>query len=99
MLMDLHFIWQAMLVLFVGFCLLRILGKKTADEMSGHFNESVHIFLAIPLPVQYVNTKGGMMNGTDSTKSTQEPVGGTRNFSGSYREFPAGHPEATTGIT
>lgn len=33
--MDLSFIWQALIVLFVGFCLLRIVGKKTAGEMTG----------------------------------------------------------------
>lgn len=29
------FIWEAVIVLVVGFCLLRILGKKTAGEMTG----------------------------------------------------------------
>ncbi|MCU6713208.1 DUF421 domain-containing protein [Paenibacillus sp. J5C_2022] len=33
--MDLRFIWEALIVLSVGFCLLRILGKKTAGEMTG----------------------------------------------------------------
>ncbi|MEK4360187.1 YetF domain-containing protein [Paenibacillus sp. FSL M7-1455] len=33
--MNLSFIWEALAVLFVGFCLLRILGKKTAAEMTG----------------------------------------------------------------
>ncbi len=33
--MNFHFIWEALTVLFVGFCLLRIVGKKTAGEMTG----------------------------------------------------------------
>lgn len=33
--MNLNFIWEALIVLFVGFCLLRIAGKKTAGEMTG----------------------------------------------------------------
>ncbi|UUZ81990.1 DUF421 domain-containing protein [Paenibacillus sp. P26] len=33
--MDLNFIWEAFLILFVGFCLLRIAGKKAAEEMTG----------------------------------------------------------------
>ncbi|MFB6363424.1 DUF421 domain-containing protein [Paenibacillus elgii] len=33
--MNLNFIWEALIVLFVGFCLLRIAGKKTAEEMTG----------------------------------------------------------------
>jgi len=34
-LMNLHFMWKAAVVLFVGFCLLRITGKKTVGEMTG----------------------------------------------------------------
>jgi uncharacterized membrane protein YcaP (DUF421 family) len=33
--MNLNFIWEAITVLFVGFCLLRITGKKTVGEMTG----------------------------------------------------------------
>lgn len=33
--MDIHFIWEALGVLFIGFCLLRIVGKKTVAEMTG----------------------------------------------------------------
>ncbi|WP_246120546.1 DUF421 domain-containing protein [Cohnella terricola] len=33
--MKVSFIWEAMAILFVGFCLLRILGKKTVGEMTG----------------------------------------------------------------
>lgn len=30
-----NYIWEALLVLFVGFCLMRITGKRTVGEMSG----------------------------------------------------------------
>jgi uncharacterized membrane protein YcaP (DUF421 family) len=33
--LNLSFIWDALVVLFVGFCLMRIVGKKTVAEMSG----------------------------------------------------------------
>jgi len=33
--MQLHFIWEAITVLLVGFCLLRIMGKKTVGDMTG----------------------------------------------------------------
>jgi len=33
--LNFSFIWEAMTVLFIGFCLLRILGKKTVGEMTG----------------------------------------------------------------
>ena len=33
--MNLNFIWEAITVLLVGFCLLRITGKKTVGEMTG----------------------------------------------------------------
>lgn len=33
--MDLAFMLKALIVLFVGFCLLRIIGKKTVGEMTG----------------------------------------------------------------
>ncbi|MBW5446820.1 DUF421 domain-containing protein [Cohnella sp. CFH 77786] len=33
--MNINFIWEALVILFVGFCLLRITGKKTVGEMTG----------------------------------------------------------------
>ncbi|MBB6670847.1 DUF421 domain-containing protein [Cohnella nanjingensis] len=33
--MDFKFIWEAVIILFFGFCLLRITGKKTIGEMTG----------------------------------------------------------------
>lgn len=30
-----NFIWEALTILFIGFCLLRIAGKKTVSEMTG----------------------------------------------------------------
>lgn len=33
--MNFHFIWEALIVLSVGYCLLRISGKKTVGEMTG----------------------------------------------------------------
>lgn len=30
-----NFIWEALIILFVGFCLMRIAGKKTVSEMTG----------------------------------------------------------------
>ncbi|WP_338472379.1 DUF421 domain-containing protein [Niallia sp. XMNu-256] len=30
-----NYIWEAITILFIGFCLLRIAGKKTVSEMSG----------------------------------------------------------------
>lgn len=33
--LNLNFIWEAIVVLLIGFCLLRILGKKTVGEMTG----------------------------------------------------------------
>lgn len=33
--MQFNFMWEALTVLFTGFCLLRILGKKTVGEMTG----------------------------------------------------------------
>lgn len=33
--MNLNFIWEAVVVLLTGFCLLRIIGKKTVGEMTG----------------------------------------------------------------
>jgi len=33
--MDLNFMWEALVVLFVGYCLIRIAGKKTVGEMTG----------------------------------------------------------------
>lgn len=33
--MNFNFIWEALIILFAGFCLLRIAGKKTTGEMTG----------------------------------------------------------------
>jgi uncharacterized membrane protein YcaP (DUF421 family) len=33
--MNLNFIWEALVVLSVGYCLIRIAGKKTVGEMTG----------------------------------------------------------------
>ncbi|WP_282940317.1 YetF domain-containing protein [Paenibacillus sp. RC67] len=33
--MNFNFMWEALVVLFTGFCLLRVLGKKTVGEMTG----------------------------------------------------------------
>lgn len=33
--MDLRFIWESLAVLFTGYCLIRIAGKKTVGEMTG----------------------------------------------------------------
>ena len=30
-----NYIWESLSILFIGFCLLRIAGKKTISEMSG----------------------------------------------------------------
>src|SRR3954454_13020966 len=30
-----NYIWESLIILFTGFCLLRIAGKKTIGEMSG----------------------------------------------------------------
>lgn len=51
------FMWEALLILFVGFCLLRVAGKKTVSEMTGL---EIITLLSIASVIGHAVSEGGL---------------------------------------
>jgi uncharacterized membrane protein YcaP (DUF421 family) len=53
-----NFIWESLIILFTGFCLIRIAGKKTVSEMTGL---EIITLLSIASVVSHAVSEGGLL--------------------------------------